>query len=66
MWYSQLVTKVQQNPDSHNPTAPHFAKIHPKSHFTKKGSFWAALFCDPPGIRTQDPNIKSVVLCQLS
>jgi len=24
------------------------------------------LFCDPPGIRTQDPNIKSVVLYLLS
>ena len=23
-------------------------------------------FCDPPGARTQDPNIKSVVLYQLS
>ena len=25
-----------------------------------------ARFCDPPGIRTQDPNIKSVVLYLLS
>ena len=32
----------------------------------KKGGLSAALFRDPPGIRTQDPNIKSVVLCQLS
>ncbi len=24
------------------------------------------IFCDPPGVRTQDPNIKSVVLYQLS
>ncbi len=26
----------------------------------------AEYFCDPPGARTQDPNIKSVVLYQLS
>ncbi len=31
----------------------------------KKRSFFAAL-CDPAGARTQDPNIKSVVLYQLS
>ena len=28
-------------------------------------TFWL-FFCDPPGARTQDPNIKSVVLYLLS
>ena len=27
---------------------------------------WFSYFCDPAGTRTQDPNIKSVVLYQLS
>ena len=29
-------------------------------------SGWAFVFCDPLGARTQDPNIKSVVLYLLS
>ena len=29
-------------------------------------SFQGSLFCDPAGIRTQDPYIKSVMLYQLS
>ena len=33
--------------------------------YTKKESLFR-LSCDPPGARTQDPNIKSVVLYQLS
>ena len=28
--------------------------------------FWVTLLGDPPGARTQDPNIKSVVLYLLS
>ena len=32
----------------------------------KSPAFSARLFCDPPGARTQDPNIKSVVLYLLS
>ena len=34
-------------------------------HFKKKGTLSCA-FCDPAGIRTQDPYIKSVLLYQLS
>ena len=33
---------------------------------TKKDAKNDILFCDPFGARTQDPNIKSVVLYQLS
>ena len=33
---------------------------------TKKRDCSVSLFCDPLGARTQDPNIKSVVLYQLS
>ena len=33
---------------------------------TKKDTLTSALFRDPLGARTQDPNIKSVVLYQLS
>ena len=33
---------------------------------TKKAFISEGLFCDPPGARTQDPNIKSVVLYLLS
>ena len=33
---------------------------------TKKASVSRSLFCDPSGARTQDPNIKSVVLYLLS
>ena len=33
---------------------------------TKKGGFEDLPLCDPLGVRTQDPNIKSVVLYQLS
>ena len=34
---------------------------------TKKGLYRSkVLFCDPHGARTHDPNIKSVVLYQLS
>ena len=43
--------------------------IFPNQHHTKKEPqviFTVTLFCDPPGIRTQDPNIKSVVLYLLS
>ena len=32
----------------------------------KKPSHFVKVFCDPAGTRTQDPNIKSVVLYQLS
>ena len=39
-------------------------------NFNEKSSqiemIWELSFCDPAGIRTQDPNIKSVVLYQLS
>ncbi len=44
-------------------------------HDTKKNSYnikdcrscaFTVYFCDPLGVRTQDPNIKSVVLYQLS
>ncbi len=33
---------------------------------TKKRGLTVSLFCDPFGARTQDPNIKSVVLYRLS
>jgi hypothetical protein len=33
-------------------------------HSSRTRAAWA--FCDPAGARTQDPNIKSVVLYQLS
>ncbi len=36
-------------------------KSHLKSYFET-----TSFFCDPSGVRTQDPNIKSVVLYQLS
>ena len=41
----------------------------PDGHFRKKQAAnfkLTACFGDPPGARTQDPNIKSVVLYQLS
>ena len=41
---------------------------HPDTNITKKEakSLILASFRDPTGTRTQDPNIKSVVLYQLS
>ena len=38
-------------------------KIKEKAVRLKSDCFFS---CDPPGARTQDPNIKSVVLYQLS
>ncbi len=35
-------------------------------YIRKKATRLSGFFCDPPGARTQDPNIKSVVLYQLS
>ena len=32
----------------------------------KKTTLFRVVFCDPAGTRTQDPNIKSVMLYQLS
>ena len=47
-----------------------FSQIHDLSvqimTETKKAFISEGLFCDPPGARTQDPNIKSVVLYLLS
>ena len=40
----------------------HFRKGTKKPSVLKEGF----VFCDPAGTRTQDPNIKSVVLYQLS
>ena len=41
---------------------PGFENLHKK----RSPQFFEDFSCDPPGARTQDPNIKSVVLYQLS
>jgi hypothetical protein len=35
-------------------------------HFKQESAHFRVRFCDPAGIRTQDPYIKSVLLYQLS
>ena len=47
-------------PVGFEPTSSHFKRVVHKNHSATRP------LCDPDGIRTRDPNIKSVVLYQLS
>ncbi len=53
-------------PFEHHPLKVASLPISPRGLKTKKAKQCCSTFCDPTGARTQDPNIKSVVLYQLS
>ncbi len=63
-----LWTKAASNAasDAASASPPGTSRHLPKSPLHKKSRFLSGFFCDPSGARTQDPNIKSVVLYLLS